>query len=166
MFGQNVTFTLTVHNMGPSTATNVFVDDPLPPGLVFVAASPSQGTYVPASGIWIVGTLANGATAVLRLTARVVAIGPLVNRAEAGADEFDPDLSNNVAEAVVTGFNPAPILSKRNFLASAFRDPAPPAPRPAPPLPWPPYARTFSSSRTCIRRPWGGTRDRRSSRTG
>jgi uncharacterized repeat protein (TIGR01451 family) len=128
MVGHNVTFTLTVHNRGPETATNVFVDDPLPVGLVFVAATPSQGTYFPASGIWIVGTLPVGDTAVLRLTARVVAIGPVVNRAEAGADQPDPDPSNNVAEAEVTGL--APIISKRNFLASAFGDPAPAA-RPA-----------------------------------
>jgi uncharacterized repeat protein (TIGR01451 family) len=133
MFGENVTFTLIVHNKGPGTATDVFVDDPLPAGLVFVAATASQGTYAPATGIWVVGTLANGATAVLQVTARVAAFGPLVNRAEAGADQFEPDKSNNVATGNVTGLNPAPIVSKRSFLASAA--PAPPPARPAPPLP-------------------------------
>ncbi len=136
MYGQNVTFTLIVHNKGPSAATDVFVDDPLPPGLAFVSATPSQGTFVSASGIWVVGTLANGATATLRLTARVAAFGPIVNRAEAGADQFDPDLSNNVAAAAVTGTNPAPIISKRSFLASTDPSPAPPAAGgPARPLP-------------------------------
>ena len=136
MFGENVTFTLIVHNKGPDAATDVFVDDPLPPGLAFVSATPSQGTFVSASGIWIVGTLANGATATLRLTDRVAAFGPIVNRAEAGADQFDPDLSNNVAAAAVTGTNPAPIISKRSFLASTDPSPAPPAVGgPARPLP-------------------------------
>jgi choice-of-anchor A domain-containing protein/uncharacterized repeat protein (TIGR01451 family) len=134
MFGQNVNFTLIVHNKGPNTATDVFVDDPLPPGLVFVSATPSQGTFAPVSGVWIVGTLLNGATATLELTARVAAIGPIVNLAEAGADQFDPNLSNNVATVTVTGANPASIISKRSFLASAARDPAPAA-GPARPLP-------------------------------
>ena len=134
MFGQNVTFTLTVHNNGPSAATDVFVDDPLPPGLVFVSAAPSQGTFVPASGIWVVGTLAIGASATLQLTTRVAALGPIVNIAEAGADQFDPNLSNNVATGTVTGANPAPIISKRSFLASSVPNPAPAA-SPARPLP-------------------------------
>ena len=136
MFGLNVTFTLIVRNRGPAAATDVFVDDPLPPGLAFVAAAPSQGTFAPGSGLWVVGTLAGGAAAVLKLTARVAAFGPLVNRAEAGADQFDPNLSNNTASATVTGLNPAPLISKRDFLASTPADPAPPpAAGPARPLP-------------------------------
>ncbi len=134
MYGQDVSFTLIVHNKGPGTATDVFVDDPLPPGLGFVSAAVSQGTFAAGTGLWVVGTLANGATATLQVTDRVAAFGTLVNRAEAGADQFDPNLSNDVASATVTGTNPAPIISKRFFLASAFREPAP-APPPAPPLP-------------------------------
>src|SRR5262249_22587646 len=65
-FGMNVTYTFTIHNHGPSTATGVVVTDPFPPGLVFVsAAAPSQGTYHPAQGVWTVGTMANGAAATL-----------------------------------------------------------------------------------------------------
>ena len=136
MFGENVTFTLIVHNKGPDAATGVFVDDPLPPGLAFVAVSPSQGTFAPGTGLWVVGTLADGATATLQLTYRVAAFGPIVNRAEAGADQFDPNLSNNVASAAVTGTNPAPIISKRSFLSSSDPIPAPlPAAGPARPLP-------------------------------
>lgn len=50
--GQNVTYTLTVRNDGPSTATNVVVSDPVPTGLTFVSANSTQGTatLVPASG--------------------------------------------------------------------------------------------------------------------
>jgi uncharacterized repeat protein (TIGR01451 family) len=125
MFGRNVTFTVTVANKGPSAATDVVVVDPLPPGLVFVSATPSQGTYDPASGVWMVGTLANGASATLQVTARVAALGPIVNNAEAAALQSDPDLSNNVEAEMVTGTNPASIISKRDFLASA--DPAPAA---------------------------------------
>ena len=42
--GANVTYTLTVTNNGPATATGVTVADTVPAGLVFVSAAPSQGT--------------------------------------------------------------------------------------------------------------------------
>src|SRR5262249_16622928 len=48
--GDTVTFTVTVSNAGPDTATNVRVTDLLPAGLTFVGATPSQGTYVNATG--------------------------------------------------------------------------------------------------------------------
>jgi uncharacterized repeat protein (TIGR01451 family) len=127
--GFNVTYSVTVHNNGINAATNVFVDDPLPAGLVFVSSTPSQGAFRPASGIWMVGTLAPGATAVLKVTARVAAVGRLVNRAVTGADQFDPNLANNVAAAAVRGLIPPALVSKRNFLASAR------AAAGAPPLP-------------------------------
>ena len=129
IYGMHVNFTLTVHNLGPNAATDVFVDDPLPPGLTFVSATPSQGTYASQSGIWIIGTLAGGGMATLQLTVQVAAVGSIVNRAETGADQFDPDLSNNVATATVTG---NPVVSKRGFLAST---PPAPARLPGRPLP-------------------------------
>jgi uncharacterized repeat protein (TIGR01451 family) len=118
MFGTNVTYTFTIHNLGPNTATGVTVTDPFPGGLVFVSDTPSQGTYNPARGIWTVGTLASGASATLRVTVRVMAIGTIVNTARVRALEFDPVLANNVASATVIGLNPAPMMSKRSFLAS------------------------------------------------
>jgi len=42
--GDNVTFTITVHNAGPDNATNVIITDTLPTGLDFVSAS-DGGTY-------------------------------------------------------------------------------------------------------------------------
>src|SRR5262249_14751837 len=70
-------------------------------------------------------------------TARVAALGPIVNSAEAAALQFDPDLSDNVVTATVTGTNPAPLISKRSFLASTDPDPAPAAAGPAQPPPDP-----------------------------
>jgi uncharacterized repeat protein (TIGR01451 family) len=115
-FGTNVTYTFTIRNLGPDTATNVVVTDPFPTGLVIVTAGPpSQGTYDPALGIWNVGTLVNGAVATLQVTARVVTIGTIVNTARADAAEFDPILSNDVSAATVIGLSP--VLSKRSFFA-------------------------------------------------
>jgi uncharacterized repeat protein (TIGR01451 family) len=121
MFGSKVTFTFVVRNLGPDTATGVVVRDPFPRGLVFVSAAvPSQGTYNPRTGVWTVGTLASGASATLRLTFRDMTMGPIVNTARASAQEFDPDLANNESSATVVGLNPAAVISKRLFLASAL----------------------------------------------
>ena len=49
--GQNVNFTITVTNIGPSTATHVVTTDALPAGLTFVSDSATQGTYDPSTGI-------------------------------------------------------------------------------------------------------------------
>ena len=54
--GDQVTFTVTLRNLGPDTATGVIVDDPLPPGLTFVGAVASQGAYDDATGDWTVGS--------------------------------------------------------------------------------------------------------------
>ena len=56
-----MTFTITLTNAGPDTATGVQVTDLLPAGLTFVSATPSQGTYNPATGVWTVGTVTTAA---------------------------------------------------------------------------------------------------------
>ena len=55
--GDTITFTITVTNLGPTAAPDVEVTDICPGNLSFVSATPSQGTYNPATGIWTVGTL-------------------------------------------------------------------------------------------------------------
>jgi uncharacterized repeat protein (TIGR01451 family) len=90
--GGLVTFTLAVDNAGPNSATNLRVVDPLPEGLEFVAATPSQGSFAAATGTWSVGTLASGARATLSLQTRVTRAGPITNVAEiSDLDQRDPD---------------------------------------------------------------------------
>src|SRR5262249_10754501 len=62
--GDTITFTVTLSNKGPDAATGVAVTDLLPGGLTFVSATPGQGVYSGSTGLWTVGTLANGAQAV------------------------------------------------------------------------------------------------------
>lgn len=69
--GDNVVYTITAANNGPSTATNVKVTDALPSGLKFVSASATQGTYSDTTGTWTVGTIAKNSSATLTLTAKV-----------------------------------------------------------------------------------------------
>jgi uncharacterized repeat protein (TIGR01451 family) len=65
--GQQFSYTITATNNGPNTATGVQVTDIIPAGLTFNSYTASQGTYNSATGIWDVGTIANGGTATLQL---------------------------------------------------------------------------------------------------
>jgi uncharacterized repeat protein (TIGR01451 family) len=112
-----VTFGFVLRNGGPGAATDVMVSDPFPAGLNFVGVvSIDQGVYDPATGVWRVGTLANGATVTLRVAALVTAVGTLNNLAVASGAEFDPDLSNSRSVVTLTMLSTNP--SKRDLLTS------------------------------------------------
>ena len=90
--GDNITFTITVSNAGPDAATNVTVADLLPSGYTYVSKLPSQGTYTQASGAWVIGTIANGGSATLTVTATVKDTGTYANTAQVNSvTENDPD---------------------------------------------------------------------------
>ncbi len=56
--GDTVTFTITASNKGPDAAPATEVAVELPSGLTHSAASPSVGSYDPATGIWAIGEFA------------------------------------------------------------------------------------------------------------
>ena len=92
--GDMIIFTITVLNDGPSDATNLIVTDVLPSGYAFVNATPSNGLYNPLIGSWMLGSLANGASETLLLTAMVLPSGQYANTAElTGLTETDVDSS-------------------------------------------------------------------------
>lgn len=96
--GDTVTYTVVVTNKGPSDATAVTVRDVLSPALTLGSAVPDTGTYDPGSGTWAIGDMALGAVATLTSTVTVITPGELRNVAtKTGANEFDPDTSNNSA---------------------------------------------------------------------
>ena len=96
---QNVTFTLTAHNNGPANATNVAVTDKLPAGFKFVSA---DGNYNATTGVWTIGNLANGATAILNIVAQaIVANTQLTNTAVIGGNQTDTNSTNNQANVTV-----------------------------------------------------------------
>ncbi|MET3047505.1 SdrD B-like domain-containing protein, partial [Flavobacterium covae] len=98
--GSNVTFTLTVTNAGPSTATGVTVNDLLPSGYTFVGSLPSVGTYNSGTGVWTIGTLANGAIETLNIVATVKATGSYANTATVTGTEVDPSLGDNTSTSI------------------------------------------------------------------
>ncbi|MEQ6118004.1 DUF11 domain-containing protein, partial [Reichenbachiella sp. MALMAid0571] len=87
--GDNVTFTLTVTNNGPSDATGVRVDDLLPSGYSYVSDDGS-GAYISGTGVWTIGGLIDGASTVLQIVATVNATGNYANTATVSGDQDDP----------------------------------------------------------------------------
>ena len=86
----------TVKNNGPDTANNVQVTSLLPKELKYVSATPSQGTYDPTTGIWNIGTILNGQSVTLNITAIVVGAGSINNTAnKTGENEYDWNNTNN-----------------------------------------------------------------------
>ncbi len=96
IFGATITFEITVTNSGPQNATGVQVKDLLPSGYEYVVYSSTAGQYYSTTGIWDVGTIANGASESLLIGAKVNTTGVYQNVAEVYAsNELDPDSTPN-----------------------------------------------------------------------
>jgi gliding motility-associated-like protein/uncharacterized repeat protein (TIGR01451 family) len=97
--GNNVVYTITVTNNGPSNAQGVAVNDVLPSSLALVSTNPSVGSWT--SPNWTVGALAKGASATMAVTAKLlasVANGTVINNtAVVSSSTNDPNTANNTA---------------------------------------------------------------------
>ncbi|MEO8084875.1 MAG: hypothetical protein ABI780_13710, partial [Ardenticatenales bacterium] len=108
--GQSLSYGLQVSNAGPSTARDVVVKDPLPPGTTFLDASVAGGTCAYAAGPRIVscnlGDIAAGAARLIIVNVVVDADVPdgtrLTNVATATSSTDDPNLGNNASRAETT----------------------------------------------------------------
>jgi uncharacterized repeat protein (TIGR01451 family) len=104
--GESLTYTLTIHNNGPSTATNVLVEDTLPAFVTFASASAPDGGSVgldPSDDKVVVASfdaLAPGESARIIINVDVAsnAAGKLLNVAVVSADQQETNLDNNYAE--------------------------------------------------------------------
>ncbi len=96
--GSSLTYTVTVRNNGPSTATGVTLTDTLPAGTTFVSSTPDAPTCTGAGGqvTCNLGNLAPGASTVVNLTVSAPATpGTITNTASVTATEPDPNAGNN-----------------------------------------------------------------------
>jgi len=111
--GDQIIFTITVLNDGPSEATNVVVTDQLASGYGLVSAVPSAGTYNAVNGVWNVGNLTNATSETLTITANVLSSGDYANTAElTGLTELDVDSTpgnNNGSEDDQETVVPTPV---------------------------------------------------------
>jgi uncharacterized repeat protein (TIGR01451 family) len=94
-----MTYTVTIKNSGPSTATNVVVNDPLPSGTVFDSATSTQGTC-DNTVTCTVGSMSKGATVTITINVHQTQAGFFTNTATVTASESDQDPSNNSATVV------------------------------------------------------------------
>lgn len=92
MIGDTVTYTITVQNGGPLAATGVVVADLLPYGVTYVSDK-GGGAYAPGTGDWALpGSIANGGSTSLQISAMLNASGDFTNLAQITAiDQPDPD---------------------------------------------------------------------------
>ncbi|MCB0690437.1 MAG: carboxypeptidase regulatory-like domain-containing protein [Saprospiraceae bacterium] len=95
--GDNVVFTITVDNNGPSVATGVVVNDQLPSGYQYVSSSPI-GAYNSVTGDWTVGTVNVSTPKTLTITAKVLASGDYRNIANVTATD-QPDVDSTPGNA-------------------------------------------------------------------
>ena len=103
--GATVTFTVTLTNNGPLDDTGIIVTDMVPAGLTYLSSVADQGTYNSTTGIWNVGSVANGATATLTLKVTVnsgTATQKLVSTAKiTHSDQPDGDTADNTSATQV-----------------------------------------------------------------
>src|SRR5439155_109148 len=127
---QNLTYTITVTNNGPSAAVSVAVRDTLPAGVTFVSAS-NGGTAAAGVVTWpSVASLANGGSLSRTVTVTAPPTGTLINVARADAATGDPDSTNNngsaagsrvtttvmeIADLTVTKTGPATVNAAQNL---------------------------------------------------
>jgi uncharacterized repeat protein (TIGR01451 family) len=97
--GTQVTYTITVTNNGPDTATDVELTEVLPGGVGLVSVTPTIGSCAGSSTIVCdLGDMANGASATLTIVVSTSVAGKLTNSATVSSAESDTDPLNNSAE--------------------------------------------------------------------
>ncbi len=116
--GTNLSYRIIVTNNGPAAATNINVADTLPANVTFVSSSTTQGSCSGTGTInCSIGSLANGASAVVTIIVTPTVAGQITNTASVTGAEADPDASNNsaIASTIIDPQVAAPLLLDQNL---------------------------------------------------
>ncbi len=122
--GEQVTFTITVDNLGLSQATGVTITDPIPAGMTFVpTGSDPSCSQVGSNIVCNLGTIQPSATAVsvdlVFVVDSAAATSTLTNTATASANEPDPDPDNDADSVDVDITNAADLSLTKTSPATA-----------------------------------------------
>ena len=110
--GADVTFVMTVSNLGPDTANGVTATLPLGSGFDYVSASASVGTvsYTGGQVEFALDELDVSSTAIVTVVAQALTVGQLSATASVSSQAQDPNPANNTATVTVQ-VNPAADLA-------------------------------------------------------
>ncbi|MEK7412674.1 MAG: right-handed parallel beta-helix repeat-containing protein, partial [Planctomycetota bacterium] len=99
LLGDTLTYSVTVRNNGPEKASGVILTNILPSGMTWVSTTKSQGTCSGTSTVTCnLGSLANGTTATVTVTAKATTAGTKTNSATvSNGVEPDSNPANNTA---------------------------------------------------------------------
>jgi len=101
-FGEQITFTVTVNNVGQGNFINTVVSDLLPSGYDLVSTNTTAGTYDPATSLWTIPALNAGQSVTLTIVAEVLPAGDYLSVATVEiSTPLDVDASNNSASVSV-----------------------------------------------------------------
>ncbi len=105
--GQEITYTITVKNLGPSAiATGIKVSDELPSGLTLLSAAPDVGDYNAATGVWIIGdftSIDQEASLIIIMRVDAGTRGTTITSTARllAVDQVETNTGNNTAEASI-----------------------------------------------------------------
>jgi uncharacterized repeat protein (TIGR01451 family) len=112
--GNALTYTLSLTNRGPATATGVYLTDILAPGVTLVSSNTTYGTFslTPTFVTINVGTLTPGAglVATLRVSPSLAGVIPNTATATNSPAQIDLDPTSNFASIETTVLSPTPAV--------------------------------------------------------
>jgi uncharacterized repeat protein (TIGR01451 family) len=104
-----VTYVITVANVGTVNETGVQVTDVLPAELEYLSDTPSQGSYNSTTGVWTVENINTSSSATLQITAGLISSSPSIQNC-ASLTASTPSDSNSSNDSSCTGFTPTHVV--------------------------------------------------------
>ena len=118
--GSNTTLDFQVNNTGPSSAENVELNLPLPPGVTYISSAPDVCSALVATVSCDLGSITNGDSASLGITVQIDQAGIIPMTATVNALQVDTNSGNNAANIAITGVPNADLMLQ---VSSSHRHP-------------------------------------------